>query len=295
MEEVTFSRGPARRPLPRVVDPLLQWSTGLQTNDRRVYAGWLAVVGRSPAFDEAMERAGFSQVTIRHGSGNLVTHWEVEVAHLFVISDGIQTMAEMQQTNERVGLAFGWRTLPSGRQQSQLRFRAFLRELLEIGFYEPVSVTVKGTLTSDVITALMRQYDVLDAIDAVRESSGKPPLNPPFYACSIPLGPGEEVSRGSVQTREISPVVAQIPTPVTRDYIVQHWIKRAWVPMIEGLIDQTITWSVAVSAWIATDEEATNPASSEEEDDSGRGQQRVAATHSNGQGSGRQPIDDDLL
>ena len=39
MDEVTFTRGPARRPIPRVSDPLLQWATGLQTKERRIYAG----------------------------------------------------------------------------------------------------------------------------------------------------------------------------------------------------------------------------------------------------------------
>jgi hypothetical protein len=40
-EDVVFSRGPARRPQPRVADPLLQWASGLQTKERTIYAGWL--------------------------------------------------------------------------------------------------------------------------------------------------------------------------------------------------------------------------------------------------------------
>jgi hypothetical protein len=38
--DTPFTRGPARRPVPRVADPLLQWATGLTTKDRRIYAGW---------------------------------------------------------------------------------------------------------------------------------------------------------------------------------------------------------------------------------------------------------------
>ena len=130
----TFSRGPARRPQLRVADPMLQWATGLQTDDRRLYAGWLAEVGRSESLDNAMREAGFEQVTIKHGSGNVVTHWAVETANLFVIAEGVQTIAEMQRSTERYGIAFGWRTLQGGRQQSQLRFRALLSELAEIGY-----------------------------------------------------------------------------------------------------------------------------------------------------------------
>ena len=84
------------------------------------------------ALDGAMAAAGFDTVTIKHGGGNLVTHWAVETANLFVIADGVQSIGEMKGTRDRFGIAFGWRTLPDGRQQSQLKLRAFLRELLEV-------------------------------------------------------------------------------------------------------------------------------------------------------------------
>ncbi len=250
-----FSRGPARRPLPRVADPLIQWSTGLTTRERQMYSGWLCEARRSPALDEAMDQAGFSQVIIKHGSGNYVTHWAISTANLFVVAEGVQSLAEMKHSPARFGVAFGWRTLEGGRQQSQMRLRAFLHELLDAGFYEPLLVTAKSTLTGDLTAALMQQYDVLDAIDAFRSADKKPALNPPFYACSIPLGPGADVARGSAQTKEITPIVANIPTPITKDYIRAHWIKSEWVALIEGLLDETIAWSVTTSQHIAAGEE----------------------------------------
>lgn len=256
MEDVTFSRGPARRPIARVTDPLLQWSTGLTTQQRTIYAGWLIETGRSEALDGAMGAAGFDTVTIKHGGGNLVTHWAVETANLFVIADGVQSIGEMKGTPDRFGIAFGWRTLPDGRQQSQLKLRGFLRELLEVDYHEPILVSVKSTITGDVLNALTRQYDVLDAIDALRTSQGQPALNPPFYACSIPLGPGQEVQRGSKGAqKEIVPPIANIPTPITRDYLVAHYIRKPWVKQVERLLDQTVAWSVATSEQIAAEEE----------------------------------------
>jgi hypothetical protein len=266
MDDVTFTRGPARRPLPRVADPLLQWATGLQTKERRIYAGWLAEAGKLDALDEAMEQAGFKQVTIKHGSGNMVTHWAVETANLFVVAEGVQSIGEMKHTEDRYGIAFGWRTLEGGRQQSVLRFRGFLQELLSVGFYEPLLVTVKSTLTGDLITALIRQYDVLDAVDTFRAHDKKPALEPPFYACSIPLGPGQEVARGSGgQTKEITPPVANIPTPITKEYIRGHWIKRDWAALIEGMLDDTIRWSVTTSKLIGVGEEQPSGAPVDEE------------------------------
>lgn len=249
-----FTRGPARRPAPLVRDPLLQWATSLTTTSRMIYAGWLIETGRSDALDDAMTRAGFETITIKHGSGNLVQHWMVETANAFVIADGVQGIGEMKGATERYGVAFGWRTLPDGRPQSQLKARVFLRELLEIGYAEPVTLSVKSTLTGDVLNALTRQYDVLDAIDALRIQQGKAALNPPFYACSLPLGPGQEVQRGGTQKKGIVPPVALVPTPITREYLVEHYIRKEWVAPIERLLDATIAWSVATSAQIASDE-----------------------------------------
>jgi hypothetical protein len=145
-----------------------------------------------------------------------------------------------------------------------LRFRAYVQELLHVGFYEPLLVTVKSTLTGDALNGLMRQYEVLDAVDTLRKQQGKPPLQPPFYACSIPLGPGAEVSRGSAQTKEITPIVAHIPTPVTREYILAHWIRREWSALIEAQIDQTIAWSTANSRQIVAGEDQQTPTPDEE-------------------------------
>lgn len=255
MEEVTFSRGPARRPVARLADPLLQWSTGLQTQQRSIYAGWLIQTGRDETLDAAMQQIGFKTVTIRHSGGNLVTHWAVETADLFVIAEGVQSIGEMRTNTERFGIAYAWRTLPDGRPQSVLKLRALLRPLLEIGYQEPLLVSVKSTLTGDMLEALTRQYDVLDAIERLRAQQGQPPLNPPFYACSIPLGPGAEVARGGTQKKEIVPIVAQIPNPIERSYLVEHYIRKTWVPLIENLLDATMAWSVATSNQIALGED----------------------------------------
>ena len=176
---------------------------------------------------------------------------------MFVGAEGVQSIGEMKATSDRYGVAFGWRTLPEGRPQSVLKFRAFLRELLDVGYTEPIMVSVKSTLTGDVIDALMRQYDVLDAIDALRVQQGKPKLDPPFYACSIPIGPGEEVQRGAAQKKGIVPPIAQVPTPITREYLVAHYIRKEWVAHLERLLDQTVAWSIATSTQIAEEEPNT--------------------------------------
>lgn len=251
IEDVAFTRGPARRPQPTIADPLLQWASGLPTSDRRIYAGWLVEARKDEALDQAMDAAGFPLVTIKHGSGNLVQHWAVETANVFVVADGVQSIGEMKHTADRFGIAFGWRTLNGGRQQSQLRCRVFLRELLQVGYTAPLLLTVKGTLTGDLLAALMRQYDVLDENALLRKAAKKEPWDLPFYAFSIPLSAGAEVTRGTGgQTKELTPMVAQIPEQVGKEYLKAHWIGRGWVATIEALIDPAIAWSVTESAAI---------------------------------------------
>lgn len=259
-EDVAFTRGPARRPVTTVADPLLQWSTGLPTKERTIYAGWLIEARRDEALDQAMDAAGFSLVTIKHGSGNLVTHWAVETATVFVVADGVQSIGEMKRTNERFGIAFGWRTLSGGKQQSQLRCRVLLRELLAVGYEQPLLLTVKGTLTGDLLQAFMRQYDVLDANAELRKQAKKEPWDLPLYAFSIPLGAGAEVTRGTGgTTKEITPMVAAIPERITKEYLKAHWIGRAWVATIEALVESAIAWSVSESALIAAGEDDRQP------------------------------------
>ena len=216
-------------------------------------------------------------------------------------AEGVQSIGEMKHTEDRYGIAFGWRTLDGGRQQSVLRFRGFLHELLDIGFYEPLLITAKSTLTGDLINALTRQYEVLDAVDAFRAQDKKPPMNPPFYACSIPLGPGQEVARGSGgQTREITPPIANIPTPLTKEYIRAHWIKRDWSALIEGMLDDTIRWSATSSKLIGMGEEQS-VSTSLDEDPSAAPNSSPEARRPEGRvappprGNGRRELEENLL
>ena len=98
-DSTTFRRGPARRPAPHVADPLLQWATGLQTKARTLYAGWLVEAGKIEALDGAMAAANFSQVTIKHGSGNLVNHWAMDLQH-------IAGRIELRAASGDAGMAF---------------------------------------------------------------------------------------------------------------------------------------------------------------------------------------------
>jgi hypothetical protein len=261
-EPPAFTRADARRPVDRPSAPCLQWATGLPTKDRKVYAGWLVEAGKDADLDAAMADADISQVTIKHGSGNLVTHWAMPVASLFVVCDGVQTFGEMRDTPDRYGIAFGWRTVGAsgigsgaGRMQSVLRARVFVQELCAVGYTQPLILSLKGTLTGDLLGCLIRHYAVLDSINPIRRAAGKEPIAVPYYAVALRLGAGDEVQRGSAgQSKEITPMVEIGPRD--RDYVLAHWCKRPWVEAIEALCDETILWSRAQSIKIASGDES---------------------------------------
>ena len=148
------------------------------------------------------------------------------------------------------GIAFGWRTLEGGRQQSVLRCRVLIQELCAVGYTQPLLLSVKSTLTGDLLGCFIRHYETLDSINPIRAAAGKGPIAVPFYAVSIALGAGHEVARGSGgQTKEIAPMV-ELGTR-DRDYIASHWCKRAWVEAIESQVDEAIAWSRSQSVQIA--------------------------------------------
>jgi hypothetical protein len=64
------------------------------------------------------------------------------------------------------------------------------------------------------------------------------PLQPPFYACALP----------------IAPAVALSSTTASREHIARHRLRRAWVPLVEGQLDETVAWSREASAQIAEGE-----------------------------------------
>src|SRR5262249_676535 len=156
VDDVQFNRGPARRPQPVVSDPLIQWSTGLPiAKTRNLYAGWLVEVGRDEGVDDCLGHS-FETGQIKHGGGDGGRPWAVPTGKLFGMAEGVQSIGEMKHTEERYGIAFGWRTLDGGRQQSKLVARVLLREVLEAGLVQPFTLSLKSTLTGDLLTALQR-------------------------------------------------------------------------------------------------------------------------------------------
>lgn len=261
MRDAHFRNRQARNVSPPTFDPILQWANNvIDVDNNMAYVGWLSEHGKNKEFDMAMLDAGFVTTTIKHGNGKKVRHWLIPTVELYPLIEHVSTFLEIKTTNERFGMALGWRTLESGAKQSFLKFKALMGALYPY-YCEPVIVTAKSTITDDLIAALLRQYDILDWISASVKAGGKEPLAYPYYAISLVLGAGEEVRRGDTKTSSVVPPINAAPKPMTRDYAAQVFIGRQHyqplINLIESLLDDAAQWSITETERMEHDHEIT--------------------------------------
>jgi hypothetical protein len=213
--------------------PILQWATGLPTTDRRIVAGWITEAGRDEGLDRAALGAGFDRVTIKHGSGKVVTHWHLEAADLLLIARAVPTINELRRSPLRSGIAFSW----AEGERSKLRAQVYVKALVAVGYEEPLTITAKSTQTGDVIAALQRLYDLIDA-------SGR--LAFPLYAFWLPTGPGADVERGAGDnTRTFAPLVALVPETITREWLRGQYAgkDKDLIGRVEAAMESVVAWS----------------------------------------------------
>lgn len=261
MRDAHFRNRQARTIPEQSSDPILQWANGVIDIDNNMsYVGWMSEHGKNKSFDMAMLDAGFFSTTIKHGSGKKVRHWLIPTVGLYPLIEHVSTFLDIKTTPERYGMALGWRTLESGAKQSFLKFKALMTALYPY-YCDPVMVSVKSTVTDDMIAALLRQYDILDWITSRVKEGGREPRGYPFYAIALYLGAGEETRRGESKTSPVVPPINAAPKPMTREYAAQVFIGRAHyqplITLIESLLDDAITWSTNETERMEHDHEIT--------------------------------------
>lgn len=257
MSEGQFRGRPAQRPIQRQ-DPLLQWSSGnvkeIDAKGKRDYTGFYAERGRDEEFDKAMGQV-YQPMVIRHSGGNDVKHWLIDDVELIPIISQVDTFQTIKNGPERFGMSIGWINI-DGKGQSFLRFLAFLRPIISY-FPHPIMVTLKKTVTQDMVNALLRQYDVIEFIEKTRESAGKKRFGYPFYAVSMRLGIGISERRGSTQTTEVAPPINLAPEELNTEYAKSVFIGKDQylINLVEDMIDQAERWSVIDSKATASQEQ----------------------------------------
>ncbi|MCC6626392.1 MAG: hypothetical protein IT340_03200 [Chloroflexi bacterium] len=194
------------------------WSSGKEiVGEDAIFRGWFLDVGIDPALDEAAAAAGWPQGRLLHLDGESREHWLLpSPTVLFVLIDGIpygRLSALASNDVAYAGVGCSW----IRGQRSRLGVMALARDLLTQGYETPLPFTVSSTSTDDLLAALLRHNEVLDALEAAARAAGKP-REFDFHGIGLPLVPGPKVARGAGPlTTQISPVTCAHPQELTRE------------------------------------------------------------------------------
>ncbi len=237
---------PVKRP--QGAGPLLQWFNGLPAG-KALAIGWHIQANRcSEDLSEALRKLGTPRITVLHKmTGELVEYWSLETCSLIVLCNGFDDTWTMRETTERDGIAWGW---IDAKNHSKCKARVFIHELASAGYFGPFTLTLEGMITDEFLTAISRQFDVLDAYE--KSHGGN---KAPFYGFSIQLAPAEKpkmVGRNGKQS-PIIPMVARIPEVIDYTYLVEHLAPHQLLVAIreQALIGKAIQWSIDVSQQIS--------------------------------------------
>lgn len=232
------------------------------------YSGFLVPTDQNPMLDEAFAIAGAQAILISHSDGDR-EHWCLPTATLFLIAQGLQSSSQMRDTTERLGIAYGRHLMRDAKTkevvvypqtgkpktQSVLKFRCFLPQLVAAGYYEPLRLSISGTMTDDILHGLTRQYAVLRIVRDLRQAKGLAPVALPFWSYALTFEPGASSNRGIAK---VIPPTVRLPQPIDLAYLKAHRVTMDIAELIKACLDDTVTWSIEESARINADSQATN-------------------------------------
>ncbi len=257
----------------RVVVPItkmarLKWLNGAATDEQTLAIGWHIECEINPLIDETLEGMGMHRYVVQHRTadkdGNTQkAYWRVHPCSLIVIAEGVLSSFQMRDTDERTGIAYAReierdesgaaKRYDDGKgnikMHKVLKLRAFVHEMVLHGYSEWLPLTLTGNIVECMLEALGKQIEVLKAFNGFTGRKA------PFYGFSIPLVPAatrKMVGPKDGQQSPIYPMLAQVPTSIGKEYLLQHATSKDLVTRIrEELLTDTLIWSFEESAKIA--------------------------------------------
>jgi hypothetical protein len=262
----------------RVVVPItkmarLKWLNGAATDEQTLAIGWHIECEINPLIDETLEGMGMHRYVVQHRTadkdGNTQkAYWRVHPCSLIVIAEGVLSSFQMRDTDERTGIAYAReierddsgaaKRYDDGKgnikMHKVLKLRAFVHEMVLHGYSEWLPLTLTGNIVECMLEALGKQIEVLKAFNGF---TGR---RAPFYGFSIPLVPAttrKMVGPKDGQQSPIYPMLAQMPTSIGKEYLLQHATPKDLVTRIrEELLTDTLIWSFEESVKIAQGSDA---------------------------------------
>lgn len=249
---------PAMRPkLDDKGQQVIDEDTGEVAWDNLYYSGFFTACNKDKDLDDAMRKHGIPWIDIAHGGGEVVRHWAIERPVLFLIADGVPSIAT---TNGKFGVVYQWRTKRnSTKTETVLYAQVIIRQLLP-DYDKPFVFTVKSTQTADALIAMRKQYKVIASAHEVLRSAGCDMALPLWsYSAIFGASKKQESRGGGANSKMIFPMLCGIPDAVPVSYLQKHEVPVEHIEHFRECTEKAVAWSEALSSRIATDVETHEP------------------------------------
>jgi hypothetical protein len=223
-------------------EPVLQWANGLskRRNGKRLdsLTGWHIEKGVHEEIDGVCEAAQTPTITIVHQEGGEKPHWFFgEEVKVLLLTNGaksynLRTLTQDSYANAEDGIAVYWRTDKSGIPRSNMSvwalFGGMNGELVDSDGQAPmVRISVNGTMTDRFLQVIADQLEVLKEADNLVDRE-KHPHAVDYWELWVSLCAGDPYTAGSgSKASTVTPFVANIPDPITRDYLKAVWATKS--------------------------------------------------------------------
>ena len=182
-----------------------------------------------------------------------VRYWSLLRASLFVVCEGVPTKYEMEDPNYRWGVAYAW---PAG--GSQLHFRCFIKELMDVGYNHAFKVRLSSYMTDKMLTAMKSHERVLNYADRYRREQGAAEV--PFYGYALPVVCSERSMTAGTEegkTKEVYYPIAAHPRKLSIEYLASIAVTEDQALNIEAndFVQRTVAWSILISKRILNGED----------------------------------------
>jgi hypothetical protein len=249
---------PAQRPkLDEQGCQVIDEDTGEVAWDSLYYAGFFTACEKDKELDDAMRKHSIPWIEISHGSGEVVKHWAIERPALFLMADGVPSIAT---TSGKMGIVYQWRTKRnSEKSETVLYAQVIIRQILP-DYDKPLVFTVKSTQTADALVAMRKQYKVLAAAHEVLRGAGCDMALPLWSYSAIFGASKKQEQRGQgANSKPIFPMLCGIPDAIPVSYLQKHEVPVEHIEHFRECTEKAVAWAEALSGRIATDAETHEP------------------------------------
>lgn len=235
---------PVVAPLPQY--PVLRWGKGVRVvgvTKSTEYTGGILRLGQDKSLDEAMTLLGASPATIEHQqSKKRLPYWLLPQFDTFVLCHTVP--AKYSPESWQSGIPYTWNDHQGAMNGSHLGCLMFLRELLHIGYKKPLVFSLNRTVISFFVKqGLLRQFEMFNEIEDACKQQNIPMPQYAYYSFALSIGVGDEEEVGSTQTTLIRPPVAEMPSPITADYLAAHHITPQELEVVESYLEILPRWA----------------------------------------------------